>query len=153
MYYKKSRIFGPQLSEVRSYQSQTPYQNGYGLGSFFSKILPKIGKKALGFVKKIGSSKLVKDSAKQLMNSAVEGGGEVLAAAISGENPSDVAKAKFNEFRQDLAQTIRTGTKRKSEKSSDVRRKPRKKVRLLAKKALKPRNKRYSLFDDDEVSD
>lgn len=153
MYFKENRIFGPKVS---SFSSDTPYQTGFGLGSLLSsfgrKLLPfakKIGGKVGGVAKKVLGSKVVKDTAKDLLSSGIEASGEILSEAILGGDVKKKSKEKLDEARQQIAETIRAGTKRKSNPTEKKRTKKRKKVLLVARKSVRPK-KTYSVFDEDD---
>lgn len=156
MYFNKDRLFGPQVPQISSFSSTVPYQRGYGLfGGLFSNIarrLVPLASKASGLAKKVLGSKLIKNTGSKLLDAAVEGTGEVVADLISGKNdPKETMKKKLSEAREEISQTIREATKRKNESLSSVKPKKRKKVRLVARKALKPvKRRKYNLLEDED---
>ena len=116
-----------------------------------------LAKKAAGVAKKILKSKVVRKTGNQLLNAGIETGGEVLASALTGKNVGEAVQSKLNEAREQIAETIRSGTKRKksSDKAEEAkpRQRKRKKIRVVARKSLKPSTKsqsKYSIFDEND---
>ena len=84
---RKSDIFGPSstggtFNDVRRRQI---YQEGEGIGSFFSSIFRNIVPFATKAVKKIASSSLAKETGKALKEIAISGFTNVAADVISGD--------------------------------------------------------------------
>ena len=132
-------IFGP--PGVTNYRDL--YQNGTGFGSFlgsmFKKIIPMAGKA----VKKIASSSIVREGAKELLNTAGNTATNVISDIIEGSDPKKTLNENLNIARKQIASSVRNATKRKLELADENHQK---KKSTKRKPKSKRKNVKYSVF-------
>ena len=135
-------IFGP--PGVTNYRDL--YQNGAGFGSFmgslFKKIIPMAGKA----VKKIAKSSIVKEGAKELLNTAGNTATTVISDIIEGNDPKESLHENLNVARKQIASSIRNANKRRIDIADEIQPKRPK----SSKKKLKTKRKsvKYSIFNN-----
>ena len=134
-------IFGP--PGVTNYRDL--YQNGTGFGSFlgsmFKKIIPMAGKA----VKKVASSKIVKEGAKELLNTAGTAATNVISDIIEGNDPKESLNENLNIARKQIASSIRNANKRRLDITDEIH--PKKKPAKRKSKA-KRKSVKYSVFNN-----
>ena len=132
-------IFGP--PGVTNYRDL--YQNGSGFGSFlgsmFKRIIPMAGKA----VKKIASSSIVREGAKELLNTAGNTATNVISDIIEGSDPKETLNENLNIARKQIASSVRNATKRKLELADENHQK---KKSTKRKPKSKRKNVKYSVF-------
>ena len=112
------------------------FQTGEGLGDIFSSLYRKIIPAAGRAIKKIASSKIVKEGRKQLLHSAIDVATNVAADALDGNKPiKESLDDNLNAAKKSIASSIRNSNKRKIlETAGEVDTIPRKKTRKAKKK-------------------
>ena len=134
-------IFGP--PGVTNYMDL--YQNGSGFGSFlgsmFKKIIPMAGKA----VKKIATSNIVKEGAKELLSTAGNTATNVISDIIEGNDPKESLNENLNIARKQIASSIRNANKRRVEIADEIhpKKKPAKRKPKTKRKSVK-----YSVFNN-----
>ena len=134
-------IFGP--PGVTNYRDL--YQNGSGFGSFlgslFKKIIPAAGKA----VKKIATSSIVKQGAKELLNTAGNTATNVISDIIEGNDPKESLNENLNVARKQIASSIRNANKRRVDIADEIhpKKKPTKRKPKTKRKLVK-----YSVFSN-----
>ena len=153
---KRSDIFGPSRTggTIDDVGERHLYQHGEGIGSFFSKFLPKLFGKVLPAaaktVKNIAGSKIVKDTGKQLLDSTITGLTNVAADTISG---SKTINESLSDARSEISTALKKANKyRKFEAADEISSpRPKKRKKTRKKAALKyKRRAKQSIFDEDD---
>ena len=158
---KRSDIFGPSTTGGAIYDvgERQLYQHGGGIGSVFSKFLPKLFGKVLPAaaktVKNIAGSKIVKDTGKQLLDSTITGLTNIAADTISGSKTiNESLSDELKNARSEISQALKKANKsRKSEIDEEIfvsQPKKRKKARKKTALKLKKRKTKLSVFDEDD---
>lgn len=132
------------------------YMHGEGLGSMFGSIFRKIIPLASKAVKKIASSKVLRETGKQVLDSGVNALANVAANTISGEKSAKEAISdELQNARNEIGNAIRTANlKRKNDDDDEIEVTPakRKNIKIRIKSSKRNRRKpiRRSVFDDDD---
>ena len=133
------------------------FQTGEGLGNIFSSLFRKIVPAAGRAIKKIATSKIVKEGGKKLLNSAINVAANVAADVLEGDKPiKQSLDDNLDMAKKSIASSIRNSNKRKLlEDYNDSGSTPRKKKRNVKKKPTFLVGKRsqkgqgYNLFRDE----
>ena len=139
---RKSDIFGPSSTggSMRHARPRELYQEGEGIGSFFSSIFRKLIPYATKAAKTVAGSSLAKETGKALKETAISGITNVAADVIGGnKNFQESAAENLTKARQDIATALKA-SKRKNVKA---------KVKAKGNKKRKKTRMRYSVFDDE----
>ena len=157
---KRSDIFGPSRTggTINDVGERYLYQHGEGIGSFFSKFLPKLFGKVLPAVaktvKNIAGSKIVKDTGKQLLDSTITGLTNVAADTISGSKTiNESLSDELKNARSELSQALKKANKSRKFEAADEIPSPKPKKRKKARKKTVVKYKRrakQSIFDEDD---
>ena len=97
---RRSDIFGPSNTggSMRHVRQRELYQEGEGIGSFFSSIFRKLIPFATKAVKTVAGSSLAKETGKVLKDTAISGLTDMAADVIGGKkNFSRICCRKFDE--------------------------------------------------------
>ena len=147
---KKSDIFGPSSTggRINHARQREVYQEGEGIGSFFSSIFKKLIPFATKAAKTVAGSSLAQETGKALKQSAISGITNMAADVIGGNKTiQESASENLMKAREDISSAIKaSGRKRPS--SDNVKAKVKAKGRK--KRKIKRRIKQSSIFDDDE---
>ena len=141
----KSDIFGPSSTggSMRHVRQRELYQEGEGIGSFFSSIFKKLMPIATKAVKTVAGSSLAKETGKALKDTAVSGLTNMAADVIGGNKTiQESAAENLMKAREDISSAIKASRKRGS---GNVKAK----VKTKGNKKRKITRKRYSVFDDE----
>ena len=147
---RKSDIFGPSSTggRINHAGQRDVYQEGEGIGSFFSSIFRKLIPFVTKTAKTVAGSSLVKGTGQALQDSAVSGLTNVAADLIGGKkNLNESVSENMSEVRKNIASAIKASSGRKRPSSDNVKAKVKAKGR---KKRKIRRIKQSSIFDDDE---
>ena len=147
---RKSDIFGPSSTggRINHAGQRDVYQEGEGIGSFFSSIFRKLIPFVTKTAKTVAGSSLVKGAGQALQDSAVSGLTNVAADLIGGKkNLNESVSENISEARKNIASAIKASSGRKRPSSDNVKAKVKAKGR---KKRKIRRIKQSSIFDDDE---
>ena len=147
---RKSDIFGPSSTggRINHAGQRDVYQEGEGIGSFFSSIFRKLIPFVTKTAKTVAGSSLVKGAGQALQDSAVSGLTNVAADLIGGKkNLNESVSENMSEVRKNIASAIKASSGRKRPSSDNVKAKVKAKGR---KKRKIRRIKQSSIFDDDE---
>ena len=147
---RKSDIFGPSSTggRINHAGQRDVYQEGEGIGSFFSSIFRKLIPFVTKTAKNVAGSSLVKGTGQALQDSAVSGLTNVAADLIGGKkNLNESVSENMSEVRKNIASAIKASSGRKRPSSDNVKAKVKAKGR---KKRKIRRIKQSSIFDDDE---
>ena len=150
---KKSDIFGPSSTggRIDHVRQREVYQEGEGIGSFFSSIFKKLIPFATKAAKTVAGSSLAQQTGKALKESAISGLTNVTADLIGGQkNLNESFSENLSKARENISSAIKasgSGSGRKRPSSDNVKAKVKAKGR---KKRKKVRIKQSSIFDDDE---
>ena len=147
---RKSDIFGPSSTggRINHAGQRDVYQEGEGIGSFFSSIFRKLIPFVTKTAKTVAGSSLVKGAGQALQDSAVSGLTNVAADLIGGKkNLNESVSENMSEARKNIASAIKASSGRKRPSSDNVKAKVKAKGR---KKRKIRRIKQSSIFDDDE---
>ena len=133
------------------------FQTGEGLGNIFSSLFRKIMPAAGRTIKKIASSKIVKEGGKQLLHSAINVAANVAADALDGNKPvKESLDDNLNAAKKSIASSIRSSNKRKLlEAANELDIIPRKKTRKGKKKPTflvgkqRQKGRGFNLFHDE----
>ena len=133
------------------------FQTGEGLGNIFSSLFRKIMPAAGRTIKKIASSKIVKEGGKQLLHSAINVAANVAADALDGNKPvKESLDDNLNAAKKSIASSIRNSNKRKLlEAANELDIIPRKKTRKGKKKPTflvgkqRQKGRGFNLFHDE----
>ena len=134
------------------------YMRGEGLGSIFGSIFRRIVPLAAKAVKKVASSKILREAGKQVLDTGVSAAANVAANAISGDKTvGEAASEELQNARKEIGNAIRNANlKRKIEDDDDdeeeftsSRKKKIKKRRKKSVVSTKRKQFRHSVFDDD----
>ena len=133
------------------------FQTGEGLGNIFSSLFRKIMPAAGRTIKKIASSKIVKEGGKQLLHSAINVAANVAADALDGNKPvKESLDDNLNAAKKSIASSIRNSNKRKLlEAANELDIIPRKKTRKGKKKSTflvgkqRQKGRGFNLFHDE----
>ena len=133
------------------------FQTGEGLGNIFSSLFRKIMPAAGRTIKKIASSKIVKEGGKQLLHSAINVAANVAADALDGNKPvKESLDDNLNAAKKSIASSIRNSNKRKLlEAANELDIIPRKKTRKVKKKPTflvgkqRQKGRGFNLFHDE----
>ena len=142
---RKSDIFGPSSTggSMRHVRQRELYQEGEGIGSFFSSIFRKLIPFASKAVKTVAGSSLAQETGKALKESAISGLTNIAADVIGGNKTfEESASENLSKARQDISTAIK-GTRKRG--SGNVK----SKVKTKGNKKRKKRRIRSSLFDDE----
>ena len=152
----RNQIFGPSaiggtINDIREHQI---YQHGEGIGSFFSSLFRKFLPAAAKTVKKIASSDIVKDTGKQLVDSAITGLTNIAADAIAGKkNINESVSDELANARNEISTALKKANNNRksvfSEDSAPNLKKRKKSGKKVVVKYKKKRRKR-SVFDEYE---
>ena len=140
---RKSDIFGPSSTggSMRHVRQRELYQEGEGIGSFFSSIFKKLMPFATKAVKTVAGSSLAKETGKALKDTAVSGLTNMAADVIGGNKTiQESAAENLMKAREDISSAIKASRKRSSGSGS---------VKAKVKKKRKKKRMRYSVFDDE----
>ena len=147
---RKSDIFGPSSTggRINHAGQRDVYQEGEGIGSFFSSIFRKLIPFVTKTAKTVAGSSLVKGTGQALQDSAVSGLTNVAADLIGGKkNLNESVSENISQARENIASAIKASSSRKRPSSDNVKAKVKAKGR---KKRKIRRIKQSSIFDDDE---
>ena len=150
---KKSDIFGPSSTggRIDHVRQREVYQEGEGIGSFFSSIFKKLIPFATKAAKTVAGSSLAQQTGKALKESAISGLTNVTADLIGGQkNLNESFSENLSKARENISSAIKasgSGSGRKRPSSDNVKAMVKAKGR---KKRKKVRIKQSSIFDDDE---
>ena len=147
---RKSDIFGPSSTggRINHAGQRDVYQEGEGIGSFFSSIFRKLIPFVTKTAKTVAGSSLVKGTGQALQDSAVSGLTNVAADLIGGKkNLNESVSENISRARENIASAIKASSGRKRPSSDNVKAKVKAKGR---KKRKIRRIKQSSIFDDDE---
>ena len=142
---RKSDIFGPSSTggSMRHARPRELYQEGEGIGSFFSSIFRKLIPFATKAAKTVAGSSLVKETGKALKESAISGLTNVAADVIGGNKTiQESAAENLTKAREDISTAIKASRKRGS---GNVKAK----AKAKGSKKRKKTRMRYSVFDDE----
>ena len=145
---RKSDIFGPSSTggRINHAGQRDVYQEGEGIGSFFSSIFRKLIPFVTKTAKTVAGSSLVKGTGQALQDSAISGLTNVAADLIGGKkNLNESVSENISQARENISSAIKASRKRPS--SDNVKAKV--KVKGRKKKKIR-RIKQSSIFDDDE---
>ena len=115
---KKSDIFCPSSTggTFNDVGRRQIYQEGEGIGSFFSSIFRNIVPFATKAVKKIASSSLAKETGKALKERAITGLTNVAADVIGGDKTFEESVSNnLSKAREDISTAIKASRKRGSD--------------------------------------
>ena len=150
---RKSDIFGPSSTggRINHAGQRDVYQEGEGIGSFFSSIFRKLIPFVTKTAKTVAGSSIVKGAGQALQDSAVTGLTNVAADLIGGKkNLNESVSENMSEVRKNIASAIKASSGRKRPSSDNVKAKVKAKGR---KKRKIRRIKQSSIFDDDDEYD
>ena len=150
---RKSDIFGPSSTggRINHAGQRDVYQEGEGIGSFFSSIFRKLIPFVTKTAKNVAGSSLVKGTGQALQDSAVSGLTNVAADLIGGKkNLNESVSENISQARENIASAIKASSGRKRPSSDNVKAKVKAKGR---KKRKIRRIKQSSIFDDDDEYD
>ena len=139
---RKIDIFGPSNTggSMRHVRQRELYQEGEGIGSFFSSIFRKLMPFATKAVKTVAGSSIAKETAQAVKDSAISGLTNMASDVIGGnKNFQESAAENLTKARQDIATALKA-SKRKNVKA---------KVKAKGNKKRKKTRMRYSVFDDE----
>jgi len=126
---------------MRHVRQRELYQEGEGIGSFFSSIFKKLMPIATKAVKTVAGSSLAKETGKALKDTAVSGLTNMAADVIGGNKTiQESAAENLMKAREDISSAIKASRKRSSGSGS---------VKAKVKKKRKKKRMRYSVFDDE----
>ena len=140
---RRSDIFGPSNTggSMRHVRQRELYQEGEGIGSFFSSIFRKLIPFATKAAKTVAGSSLAKETGKALKETAISGITNVAADVIGGNKTlQESAAENLTKAREDISTAIKASRKRGSAKA---------KVKTKGNKKRRITRKRYSVFDDE----
>ena len=151
---RKSDIFGPssiggRFSDSRERQL---YQQGEGFGSFISSIFKKIIPAAAKTVKKIAGSRIVKDTSKQLADSAITGLTNVASDVIAGDKTlGESFSDNLSNARKEISSAIKTSNRKRKiiEGDKTVKKTAYRKKKRGRSAGLKRRKIKGSIFEDE----
>ena len=168
-YNKPSRqnIFGPSANGGTLYmrgeglpfnhQHADLFMRGEGLGSLFGSIFRRIAPLATKAIKKVASSKILREAGKQVLDTGVSAAANVAANAISGDKTvGEAASEELQNARKEIGNAIRNANlKRKIDDVDDeeLKTSSKKKIKKRRKKSVvstKRKQFRHSVFDDDD---
>ena len=147
---RKSDIFGPSSTggRINHAGQRDVYQEGEGIGSFFSSIFRKLIPFVTKTAKTVAGSSLVKGTGQALQDSAISGLTNVAADLIGGKkNLNESVSENISRARENISSAIKASSGRKRSSSDNVKAKVKAKGR---KKRKIRRIKQSSIFDDDE---
>ena len=142
---RKSDIFGPSNTggSMRHVRQRELYQEGEGIGSFFSSIFRKLIPFATKAVKTVAGSSIAKETSKALKDSTISGLTNMAADVIGGNKTfQESAAENLTKARQDISTAIKASKRRGS---GNVKAK----VKAKGNKKRKKTRMRYSVFDDE----
>ena len=153
----KNQIFGPSGTggTVNDIRERQLYQHGEGIGSFFSSLFSKVLPVAARTARKIAGRKIVRDTGKQLADSAVTGLANVAADAIGGNK---TIKESFSDelinARKEISSALKKANKKRRsgpfEEAPAAEPKRRKKTRKKPALKYKKNRAKRSVFDEDD---
>ena len=132
------------------------FMRGEGLGSFFGSIFRRIAPLATKAVKKVASSKILREAGKQVLDTGVSAAANVAANAISGDKTvGEAASEELQNARKEIGNAIKNANlKRKVEdEDEEFKISSKKKIKKRRKKSVvstKRKQFRHSVFDDDD---
>ena len=141
---RKSDIFGPSSTggSIRHVRQRELYQEGEGIGSFFSSIFRKLIPFATRAAKTVAGSSLAQETGKALKESAISGLTNLAADVIGGNKTfQESASENLSKAREDISTAIKANRKRGS---GNVAAKVKNKGKKRKKKKI-----RSSIFDDE----
>ena len=127
------------------------FMRGEGLGSFLGSMFRRIVPLATKAVKKVASSKILREAGKQVLDTGVSAAANVAANAISGEKTvGEAASEELQNARKEIGNAIRNANlKRKIDDEEPLGKKKIKKRRKKAIISTKRKPFRRSVFDED----
>ena len=138
------------------YRQDALYMRGEGLGSIFGSIFRRIVPLATKAVKKVASSKILREAGKQVLDTGVSAAANVAANAISGDKTvGEAASEELQNARKEIGNAIKNANlKRKVEdEDEEFKISSKKKIKKRRKKSVvstKRKQFRHSVFDDDD---
>ena len=131
------------------------YMRGEGLGSMFGSIFRKIIPLASKAVKKIASSKILRETGKQVLDSGANALANVAANTISGDKSAQEAISdELQNARNEISSAIRTANLKRKNDDDEVELTPtkrkNKRSRIKSSGKIKRKPIRRSVFDDDD---
>lgn len=142
---RRSDIFGPSNTggSIRHVRQRELYQEGEGIGSFFSSIFKKLIPFATKAAKTVAGSSLAKETGKALKDTTISGLTNMAADVIGGNKTiQESAAENMAKARQDISTAIKAHRKRSS---GSVKAK----VKAKGNKKRKKTRMRYNIFDDE----
>ena len=115
---RKSDIFGPSSTggAINHARQRELYQEGEGIGSFFSSIFRKLIPFATKAAKTVAGSSLVKETGKVLKDSAITGLTNVAADVIGGDKTFEESISNnLSKAPEDISTAIKASRKRGSD--------------------------------------
>ena len=141
---RRSDIFGPSNTggSMRHVRQRELYQEGEGIGSFFSSIFRKLIPFAAKAAKTVAGSSLVKETGKAVRDTALSGLTDMAADVIGGKKTfQESAAENLAKAREDISTAIKASRKRGSDNVKT-------KGKTKGSKKRKKRKIWSSLFDD-----
>lgn len=132
------------------------FMHGEGLGSIFGSIFRRIVPLATKAVKKVASSKILREAGKQVLDTGVSAAANVAANAISGDKTvGEAASEELQNARKEIGNAIRNANLKRTidDNDDDVKTTSKKKIKKRRKKSVvstKRKQFRHSVFDDDD---
>ena len=132
------------------------FMHGEGLGSIFGSIFRRIVPLATKAVKKVASSKILREAGKQVLDTGVSAAANVAANAISGDKTvGEAASEELQNARKEIGNAIRNANLKRTidDDDDDVKTTSKKKIKKRRKKSVvstKRKQFRHSVFDDDD---
>ena len=132
------------------------FMHGEGLGSIFGSIFRRIVPLATKAVKKVASSKILREAGKQVLDTGVSAAANVAANAISGDKTvGEAASEELQNARKEIGNAIRNANLKRTidDDDDDLKTTSKKKIKKRRKKSVvstKRKQFRHSVFDDDD---
>ena len=132
------------------------FMHGEGLGSIFGSIFRRIVPLATKAVKKVASSKILREAGKQVLDTGVSAAANVAANAISGDKTvGETASEELQNARKEIGNAIRNANLKRTidDDDDDLKTTSKKKIKKRRKKSVvstKRKQFRHSVFDDDD---
>lgn len=113
-------LINPRHRIRHTFGAQTRYvQRGQGFFSVFSKVIPTLGalfKRMLPVAKKVASSSIVKNAAKELRNHALDVGVKVGEDLLDGANLKESVKTRGKEAGESFAKQLLNSAKNRKKR-------------------------------------
>jgi hypothetical protein len=122
-------------------------QDGSGLGSFFSGLLKKILPMAKRGISAVLKNKTVQKVGKDLFHQGIQASTDAVADVIQGEDPSVKARARLDDAKSQIADTLRVLPGELLGGSSKKKRKLKPSVKSSKKKKVGKKGT-YNIFKD-----